>query len=311
MSLYRRCLSYCLVVVFLSAKRYRLVEMSVKGSLSYDFHMKAPVSISIPPRLLKSSSRRTRTFHPKVAMARNRVRKFHHDRAARQQARTVRNATAAGTLCGTARQGMTASQWRQYGPDELPRARDSNATASFIAPIGETTRRCPRSPRSQQTIERPSHEPLGYEPSSWTDEVDFDRSSVDRHLATGESDPVRYEPDRRRYGLDLPRVPAQGDRLQHVFRSDSSEPRVLWPPILHSIPAGWNDDDDLDEGEIRDPPTTIRRPFHRLPVRLRKRSPEEQVRPLRQAIDELERSLSEESVPEGTGAGRRGMLSMT
>ena len=203
-------------------------------------------------------------------MTRNRYR----HRAARQHAQTVRNAIAAGTLCGPGTQGMTASRWRQYAPREMPRARYSNATASVIAPIRATARRRPWSPRPHRTTERPLQGPLADEPSRLIDDLDSDRPTEDQYSADDESALAWYEPDRRMYGLDFPGVPAQGDRPQQVFRPDSSQPRVLWPPISDSIPAGWDDDDELEEGEILDTPIPIRAPLCRLPIRLRRRSPE-------------------------------------
>ena len=90
-------------------------------------------------------------------------------------------------------------------------------------------------------------------------------------------------------------VSVQDDRPQSTDRLGFSEVRDSRTPIPRSVLADWMADDWEDGKNLETARPTCsptRSPTCRLPVPSRRQSPEEQLAPLRDIIDELERSLS-------------------
>ena len=91
----------------------------------------------------------------------------------------------------------------------------------------------------------------------------------------------------------------QDDKSQSTFRLGFSEVQELQAPLPRSVPADWVGD-DIEDGENLETATPTdgptRSPTRRPPVGSRKRSLEEQLAPLRDVIDKLERSLSREPI---------------
>ena len=234
----------------------------------------------------------------------NRTNRFYQESARRRHAATVRRAQQTGTLSSVSIHGMLANRGVRRRLHATSSPRRSAVISPMTTPTTRTnasmTRPFVRSPRARRIRVSPSPEPITNEPPQRTHDADGQLPAHYEQVVVADPTPLAHLPYRPETGSGRPAQRLGGESLLPSLQIDRSQPafhpglfemRDVSNPIQHSTSPGWTDD-DLEDGEILNTPIPISSPTRRTPMGSTRRSPEEQLRPLREAVDELQRSLS-------------------